>query len=256
MTQSPAQQACILFPNVHAVLQDLTAELERRLASQGATILRSGVSPKRNEGFIVVEAARGIPSEVEQWLSDHPDISEWVVYDVPRQAQEDQATEESVRADEEDGEATPFPEYVPEQNPLPPPALPEGYKLHSQPRPLSTSHDTYWTAWAWGDEEGTGLLLYDEGGEAVAFFTAEEAMTLLYTLLERAQSDLLPRCQPAYLSQHAPGVAFVRAHLWALHVEVMRRAVEHGEARRRRKDKVNPVEGASEKAEREGEAQP
>lgn len=90
-----AQQAFILFPNQHTLLQDLTAELERRLASQGVTILSYGTSPRRNEGFVVVEAAQGIPDVVVQWLSACPEIKEYVVCNVPSIEQERQAEEEA-----------------------------------------------------------------------------------------------------------------------------------------------------------------
>lgn len=96
-TAQQAQAAFILCERDRTIIDPLIGELERQLTDQAATILHDGVSPKRDEGFIVVEAARGIPDGVVQWLQNEPCIKECVVYDVPSVQQEHQVEEQARR---------------------------------------------------------------------------------------------------------------------------------------------------------------
>jgi hypothetical protein len=231
----PQQPQGLVLLCRNATVRDLhtfAEQVERQLTHLDvpATILKCGFSPKTGTGSIVIEAARSIPdAALAEWQEDQ-NVIDYLPYDVPSVAQEEQAAfdgdEHATDDEDEPEEALSFPDYQPELNPLSPPPLPEGYTPHSVPRTLLTSHDSYWLVWAWVDKIGEGLLLYDANGEARAFFVAEEGTTLLYTLLERTAGDLLPHCSPEYVMLHAPGVALIQAYLRAFQWEMIRRRAQ------------------------------
>jgi hypothetical protein len=188
-----AQQLFILCGNDRRTLDTLIDEIERQLADQGATILLYGVTPKRREGFIVVEAARGIPPDVASRLKTRPDILECVVYNVPSIEQERQAEVQAAiqeRAKPEQA-ALPASWYI---SKLPPPALPVGYHLLAKPFSLNPPSDERWTARVRSDEpgEGEGMLIYEEG-KPLIFHSAMEALYLAVYLFAEGPA-LLAAC--------------------------------------------------------------
>ena len=223
----------VCAPDRH-ILHTLMDEAEGRLLALGspATVISHGITPRQRNGYIIVEAAQGVPLALYSWLQEEPLIIDFSVYDVPSFDQELAAWD---AADEP--MAIP-PAYQPEEMPFEAPPLPEGYATRNKPRPLLSSHDTYWLVWATQASDGPGLLVYFEDphagcGSARAFFPVEEATTLLYSLLERANSDLFRQCSEAYLARHAPGVVLIQTYLWAFQLEIMRRGFEISQERLR-----------------------
>ncbi len=81
----------------------------------------------------------------------------------------------------------------------------------SEPRPLIGKNDARWVVLA--DYGDTGMLIYEER-RRIAFLVSEECITMLYTLMEHAQT-FLDLCELEYLenSAHQSGIATVRTWL-------------------------------------------
>lgn len=207
-----SQHAFVRCALDRVALRALADEIENQ---SEAIVLLYGVTPKAKESFVIIEAMPAIPPDLVSRFQSDPTIVDFVVYDAPLPPWKEN--------DEGPIQAIIDPNYQVETDPLPPPPLPDAYISRGKAIPLSTSHDCYWIVRAWSAGESEGWLLLNEIGEVCEFFTLEESMTLLYTFLAQAASDLLPKCEPDYLALHARGVALVHAHLWAVQLEVMRR---------------------------------
>lgn len=201
-----AQVAVISCEPDSSVVEGLKIELEAQLTNRATTILTYGVSLKRQEGFIVVEIVTSFDEIIMKWLKDHPCVKDYIIYETPSKEMEDRATEEA------QSRVAVLPRYEPEQQPICPPVLPEGYTPYSDPRPMLSTQDSYWIAWAWSEQEGMGLVVYDQQSQYRGFFSLQECTTLLSTLIERA-GFLLSQCTSEYLARHAPGINLIQAHL-------------------------------------------
>jgi hypothetical protein len=98
-----AQTAVIFCDSNRVILRLLIEEIERRLNTQAATILLHGVTIKYHDGFIVVEAARGIPITCLHWFKNDQRIIDYIVYDVPS-LQQEQAAQEAGQQQQPGGE--------------------------------------------------------------------------------------------------------------------------------------------------------
>jgi hypothetical protein len=89
-----AQAAVIFCESNRITLKALMDEIEKRLKAYAATFLLHGITVKCHDGFIIVEAARGIPLACLHWFRQDQRILDYVVYDVPSQRQELAAQED------------------------------------------------------------------------------------------------------------------------------------------------------------------
>ena len=226
---STAQQAFILCGSDRTMLQALLDELKHQLAEQAATILLYGVTNQRREGFIVVEAARGIPTTVQHWLAARPDILECVVYDVPSWETEREAPSElslalhlallilerhyQIIPDEAGGlRLVPRDENAEKPETIGPPRLPKGYTAIGQPVPLLSPRDSRWIVRARG-EEGEGILIYEDQ-RCVVFLIADEALSALSSLMQEALT-LAQHGSPEFVERHAQTLSQLRSLWWA-----------------------------------------
>lgn len=217
---STPQQVWFQCSSDRLVIGDLAAQAVAQLNTLGspATLLTADLTC-RQQGYVVLQAASGVPPTFYPWLEQHPWIIDYAVHNVPAHFQT--ATEPWL--------ADPVP--VREEGALPAPVLPLGYVALDKPRPLLSSRDAYWLVWAQEQDQAPGLLIYQGKAGSVfgavrAFFDAEEATTVLAALLERAAGDLLPRCSQEYQKRHAPGVGMIKLYLWACQLEFFRRVYE------------------------------
>ncbi len=190
------QQVRLACSSERIILQSLTDEAERRLSSGGspATTLLYGVTPKRREGFVILEAARGIPPAVRQWLEADERILDYTVNDVASVLQERDA----------------FPaEFY--QSHLRAPALPDGYALLSGPVSIDSPSDERWFALVTGPA-GDGMLYYEEQ-KALLFLTVEEALRSTIHLY-RMTMTLLDCCGPGVIQAHAQDLAALQSDLF------------------------------------------
>ena len=85
-TETKTAQAAVIFcdPDREKV-EALTTLLSAQLAPYAATILSTGRSLVRHEGFVVVEVVPGLPGLLLHWLKSHPEVRDYMIYDVPSQ---------------------------------------------------------------------------------------------------------------------------------------------------------------------------
>ena len=83
----------------------------------------------------------------------------------------------------------------------------EDYHLESEPKPLLGPHHGRWVARVMG-AEGAGILIY-ESTRKIAFFHADEAITVLACLVEEAL-QLLSHTDPQLLSWHQEELEVIR----------------------------------------------
>lgn len=189
------QQVHLVCPPERTLLSSLVDEVERRLEGAGspATILLYGVSPKRREGFVLLEAARGVPMAVHQWLKADERILDYIVNDVARSLQERDA----------------FPaEFY--QSHLPAPALPVGYTSLARPASIDLPGDERWLGLVAG-EEGEGMLFYEEK-KPLFFLTIEESLRATLQFY-RMTGMLLDLCDSGFVQAHARDLAALRREL-------------------------------------------
>jgi hypothetical protein len=94
--RAPEPQTALLLCSSHRLLLNaLMDEVKQRLEASATTILLYGATMKRQEGFIVVEAALGIPGSCLRWFREDQRIFDFIVYDIPSFAQERAAQEEA-----------------------------------------------------------------------------------------------------------------------------------------------------------------
>lgn len=182
------------FPE-RVLLQTLADEAERRLENNGspATVLLYGVSPKRREGFIIVEAARGIPAAIQQWLETDERVLDYTVNDVASIQQEYSA----------------FPaEWY--QSHQPAPALPDGYVSLARPASIDPPGNERWLGLMAGND-GEGMLFYEEG-KPLLFLTIEESLRATLQCY-RMTAPLLDFCAPGFIQAHARDLAALRREL-------------------------------------------
>ncbi len=189
------QQARLVCLPERVLLRSLTDEAERRLNTAGspATTLLYGVTPKRREGFVILEATRGVPPAVRQWMEEEPSILDYTVNDVASLLQE--------------REAFPAEWY---QSHLPAPALPDGYALLAGPVSIDPPGDERWFALVTG-EAGDGMLFYEER-KALLFLTVEEALRSTIHLYCMT-ATLLDCCPSGFVQAHAEQLAALRRDL-------------------------------------------
>lgn len=205
-----AQHAFLTCPPDRTMVSQLADEAEHRLTEAGgiATILSYGIAPKQKNGYIVLDAARGVPLAFFSWLREEPDVLDYIVYDVPCYEQERQviATQGSQW-------------YAPQ---LDAPELPSRYSLLAEPISLDRPSDELWLARVSRHTpyEGEGILVYGEDHEFF-FFTAEEAVNITAYLLAQAR-PVIARCSQEFLQapQHAQRLAIL-ARAFAATVEEM-----------------------------------
>lgn len=188
------------------LVKQLAEEATQHLTEVGGitTLLSYGITPKQQHGYIVLEAARGIPLRFFSWLQNEPDITDYLVYDVSSFEQERMAVEECGVY-----------QYEPR---LEAPDLPRGYSLLTEPISLDRPSDELWMAHVRSDKqhEGEGILVYGEDHQFF-FFTAEETMNIIAYLCSQI-TPLLASCSPEFLQapQHAGKLMLVRQALIAI----------------------------------------
>jgi hypothetical protein len=193
MTQ--VQQIRLICLPERVLLQTLADEAERRLERGGspATVLLYGVSPKRREGFIIVEAVRGVPAAIQQWLETDERVLDYTINDVASIQQEYSA----------------FPaEWY--QSHLPAPTLPAGYVPLAGPASVDPPGDERWLGLVAGDD-GEGMLFYEEG-KPLFFLTIEESLQATLQFY-RMTGTLLDFCTPGFIQAHTRDLAALRRDL-------------------------------------------
>lgn len=201
-----AQHAFLTCPADRDLVKQLADEAEHRLAEVGGVVtqLSYGITPKKKNGYIVLDAARGVPLAFFSWLREEPFITDYLVYNVPSFEQEQAAIEECGAS-----------WYEPR---LEAPDLPAGYSLLSQPMSLDRPSDELWVAYAASDaeHEGSGVLVYGEK-KKFFFFTAEEVTNITAYLLAQAR-PVLAQCSQDFLlaPQHAQRLALIKHALVAI----------------------------------------
>lgn len=190
-----AQQIRLICLSERVLLQTLADEAEQRLESGGspATVLLYGVSPKRREGFIIVEAAHGVPAAIHQWLEGDARVLDYTVNDVASIQQERDA----------------FPaEWY--QSHLPAPALPAGYLSLAGPASIDPPGDERWLGLVAG-VDGEGMLFYEEQ-KPLFFLTIEESLRATLQFY-RMTGTLLDFCTSGFVLAHARDLAALRRDL-------------------------------------------
>jgi hypothetical protein len=189
------QQVRLVCHPERVLLQSLADEAESRFTSAGspATILLYGVSPKRREGFVILEAARGIPFDLHQWLEADERVLDYTVNDVASIQQE--------------RDAFPASWY---QSHLPAPALPTGYAPLAGPASIDLPGDERWLGLVAGDE-GEGMLFYEEK-RPLLFLTIEESLRATLQFY-RMTGTLLDFCDSGFVQAHARDLATLRRDL-------------------------------------------
>lgn len=171
------------------LLQTLVDEAEKRLINGGSptTVLLYGVSPKRREGFIILETTRGVPPAVRQWLEADARILDYIVNGVERCFQQ--------------REALPAEFY---QSHLPAPMLPEGYAPLADPMSIDLPSDERWLGLVSGSE-GVGMLFYEEQ-RPLFFLTSEESLCANFHFSRMAET-LLGYCASGFVQAHTGDLA-------------------------------------------------
>jgi hypothetical protein len=176
-------------------LQALLGEVEQQLADHSATILLYGVSPKLHHGFIIVEAARGVPRNVVQWLSDNPEIQDYIIYDAPY---------DLLRFLREAADIGDVPNL--------PMAPVEQYSLEGGPVLLLGRDDGRWMARVTSQSEGAGILVYKDGPKGIIFLNADESVDAI-GFLGQESFYLLPHTNPGLSEEHQATIEQLHA-LW------------------------------------------
>lgn len=199
MVHGQAQQIRLVCLPERVLLQTLVGEAERCLDQCGspATTLLYGVSSKRREGFIIVEAARGVPAALEQWLETDERVLDYTVNDVASIQQE--------------YSAFPAEWYQPH---LPAPALPAGYVSLAGPASIDPPGDERWLGLVAGDD-GEGMLFYEEG-KSLFFLTIEESLRATLQLY-RMTATLLDFCTSGFIQAHTRDLVALRRDLAGRH---------------------------------------
>jgi len=189
LSDPQVQQVRLVCLPDRVLLPRLADAVERHLEDCGspATTLLYGVTTKRHEGFVILEAARGIPLAVFQWLEEDARVLDYTVNDVASTLQEHEA----------------FPaEWY--QLHLSAPALPDGYTLLAGPISIDSPSDERWLGLVTGPE-GDGMLYYEEQ-KALLFLTVEEALRSTLHLY-RMTTTLLNCCSSGFVQAHAQDLA-------------------------------------------------
>ena len=189
------QQVRLVCLPERMLLQSLTDEAERRLstASSPATTLLYGVTPKRREGFVILEAARGISPEALRWLETDERVLDFTVNEVASFLQERAA----------------FPaEFY--QSHLRAPELPDGYLPLAGPASIDPPGDERWLGLV-ASEEGDGMLFYEQR-HPLFFLTAEEALRATLHLYCMS-ATLLDCCPSGFVQAHVEQLAALRRDL-------------------------------------------
>lgn len=189
------QQIRLICLPERVLLQTLADETERRLESGGspATVLLYGVSTKRREGFVIVEAARGVPAATQQWLETDERVLDYTVNDVASPQQEYNA----------------FPaEWY--QSHLSAPALPTGYVPLAAPASIDPPGDERWLGLVAGGD-GEGMLFYEEQ-KPLFFLTIEESLRATLQFY-RMTGTLLDFCSSGFVQAHTRDLAALRRDL-------------------------------------------
>jgi hypothetical protein len=191
-----AQQIRLRCEPDRLLVARLADETERRLASGGspATVLGYGITTKQADGFVLVEAARGVPPAVYEWMNEEGDILSYSVNDVPSLIQERDAFD---------------PAWY--QSDLPAPPLPKGYMLLATPVSIDAPSNERWLSFVSSEQEGEGLLYY-EATRALLFLPREEALASTLHFY-RMTATLLDGCEPGFLQVHAADLAALRREL-------------------------------------------
>jgi hypothetical protein len=190
-----AQQIRLRCEPDRLLVARLADETERRLASCGspATVLGYGITTKQADGFVLVEAARGVPPAVYEWMNGEGDILSYTVNDVPSLIQEREAFD---------------PAWY--QSQLPAPRLPGGYVLLAGPTSIDSPSDERWLGCV-TSEAGEGMLFYEEG-KSLLFLPVEEALkTTIHLYCMTA--TLLSVCPEGYVAVYAEDLAALRRDL-------------------------------------------
>jgi hypothetical protein len=199
----PAQAVFMLCEPDRSALRALVDEIEKRLDGCVAAIRLYGISPKRREGFIVVEAGRSFPTTFVEWLKDEQGITDYVMYNTSGPQQERATIAELATW------------YAPR---LLAPSLPAGYAALDKPVSIDRPSDEIWIARALSNDEaeGEGVLIYGEN-QALWFLTPEEAINTLVYLFGQARA-LVAACPQEYLQapQHREQLAAIRRALLAI----------------------------------------
>ena len=177
------------------ILSALADEAEQRLAraTSPATILLYGVTTKRREGFVILEAARGVPLDLLQWLEKDERVLDYTINDVASLLQEREA----------------FPaEFY--QSHLRAPALPDGYALLAGPVSIDLPSDERWLGLVTGPA-GDGMLYYEER-KVLLFLTVEEALRSTIHLYCMT-ATLLDCCPSGFVQAHVEQLAALRRDL-------------------------------------------